>query len=257
MNNTLQNGFKVLELLSSTGEYYSVKDIAGIMQLPGSHACRLLKTLTETGYVDQDAKSRKYSVSLKVLSLSNMCLSKNLIRQKVRPFIIRLANDLQVNTYLSIPVNYQPMIIDAVFSNNSGSHDPALNVGSINPIHSSASGKICAAYHPEAGLTEFLDTCPFDRQTANTITSRKKFIEQLAQIKKDKVALAINERGNSVIATASPVFNSGGELVGIIGAVLPAKDNYSEAEIVKYADAVKATAEAASFALGFAEYNNV
>lgn len=256
MNNTLQNGFKVLELLSSTGEMYSVKDIAGIMQLPGSHACRLLKTLTETGYVEQDAKSRKYGVSMKVLSLSNMCLAKNLIRQKVRPFIIRLSNDLQVNTYLSIPVNHQPMIIDAVFSNNSGSHDPALNVGSINPIHSSASGKICAAYHPDAGLNEFLASCPFEKTTANTITSREKFIGQFAQIKKEKIALAINERGESVIAAASPVFNSEGELVGIIGAVLPTKDDYSEAEIAKYADAIKATAEAASFSLGFAEYNN-
>ena len=60
MNNTLRNGIKVLEFLSSTGSSHSVKDIAGEMELPNSHACRLLKTLTETGYVEQDGKNKKY-----------------------------------------------------------------------------------------------------------------------------------------------------------------------------------------------------
>jgi IclR family transcriptional regulator, KDG regulon repressor len=255
MNNTLKNGFKVLEFLSSTGDSHSVKDIAETMALPNSHACRLLKTLTETGYVEQDSKTKKYSISLQVLSLSNMCLSKNLIRQKVRPFIIRLSGELQVNTYLSIPANHQPMIIDAVYANNSGNADSALTVGSINPVHTSASGKVCAAYHPEEGLQEFLSACPFDKQTANTITSRKEFKKQLEEIKSNKIALTINERGESVIAAASPVFNSNGQLVGVIGALLPTKDDYTEIEIAKYADAIRATAEAASFALGYAEYN--
>lgn len=255
MNNTLKNGFKVLEFLSATGESHSVKEIAEKMQLPNSHACRLLKTLKETGYVEQNSKTKQYRISLQVLSLSHMCLSKNLIRQKVRPFIIRLSGELQVSTYLSIPANQQPMIIDAVYARNSGPSDSALTIGSINPVHTSASGKVCAAYHPAEGLEDFLAACPFDKQTPNTITSRQKFKEQLAKIKASKIALAVNERGESVVAAASPVFNSEGQLVGVIGAVLPIKDNYSEEEIAKYADAIRETAEAASFSLGYAEYN--
>ena len=255
MNNTLQNGFKVLEFLSATGENHSVKEIAEKMELPNSHACRLLKTLTEIGYAEQDAKNRKYRISLKILSLSNMCLSKNLIRRKVRPFIIRLSVNMKINTYLSIPINHKPMIIDTIYANNSGSTDSALTIGSINPVHCSASGKICAAYHPEEGLQEYLNAFPFNKITENTITSRKKFTEQLEKIRENKIALTINERGESVIAAASPVFNSDGQLVGIIGAVLPTKNDYTETEINKYAESIRETAEAASFALGFAEYN--
>ena len=83
MNNTLRNGFKVLEILASTGERHSVKSIAEEMKVPNSHACRLLKTLSEAGYIEQDPATRLYGISLKILSLSNMCLSKNMIRRKV------------------------------------------------------------------------------------------------------------------------------------------------------------------------------
>ena len=64
MNNTLKNGFRVLELLSLTGESFSVKDISTTLNIPNSHACRLLKTLKGTGYVEQNS-SRKYKMSMK------------------------------------------------------------------------------------------------------------------------------------------------------------------------------------------------
>lgn len=162
---------------------------------------------------------------------------------------------MHINTYLSIPENHHPMIIDAISVNNSGSQDPALTIGSINPIHCSASGKICAAFHPKEGLQEYLNATPFNKMTDFTITSRKKFTELLPKIRENKIALTINERGESVIAAASPVFNSDGKLAGIIGAILPQKDNYTDNEIEKYANAIRETAEAASFSLGFAEYN--
>ena len=255
MNNTLRNGFKVLEVLASTEEKLSVKSIAETMGVPNSHACRLLKTLSEAGYIEQDPKSRLYGISLKILSLSNLCLTKNIIRQKVRPFLVRLSKQRQINTYLSIPVENRPMIIDAIYLSPHNSSGSALTIGNLNPIHCSASGKVAAAYLPENGLVEFLKKCPFTKLTDRTITSRKKFIAALPEIRKQKVALTIYERGESVVATASPVFDATGELAGIIGAQLPAKTNYEHEEISEYAEAVRETAEAASFSLGFAEYD--
>jgi len=114
MNNTLKNGFRVLELLSLTGESLSVKDISNTLDIPNSHACRLLKTLKETGYVKQNS-SRKYKISMKILSLSNMSLSKHQIRAKVHPFIIKLSKELHIDVYFSIPVEQKPMIVDVSY----------------------------------------------------------------------------------------------------------------------------------------------
>jgi IclR family KDG regulon transcriptional repressor len=147
------------------------------------------------------------------------------------------------------------MIIDAIYLTPHNPADSALTIGNFNPIHCSATGKIAAAYHPSNKIADFLKRCPFNKHTDKTITSRKKFIDTLPEIRKRKIALTICERGNSVIATASPVFNASGDLAGIIGAQLPSKKNYDHNEIMKYASAVRETADAASFSLGFTEYD--
>ncbi|MCK5845381.1 MAG: IclR family transcriptional regulator [Victivallales bacterium] len=255
MNNTLRNGFKVLEILAATGEKHSVKEIAEAMGVPNSHACRLLKTLSNSGYIEQDSKSRLYRISLNVLSLSNKCLSKNIVRRKVRPFILRLSRLRHINTYLSVPVGNRPMIIDAVYLDASGSADPALTVGGFNPIHCSASGKVAAAYQSPEDLEKLLSDCGFEKFTPRTIMSKKVLTKSLAGIRESKMGLTIYERGESTVAAASPVFDANGVLSGIIGAQLPSKNDYREEEILEYAEAVKETAEAASFSLGFAEYD--
>ena len=45
MNNTLQNGFRLLEHLSLTAQEHSVTELTEVFALPKSHICRLLKTL--------------------------------------------------------------------------------------------------------------------------------------------------------------------------------------------------------------------
>lgn len=77
MNNTLQNGFTILEYLAADAEECSVKELAEHFGLPNSHVCRLLKTLADTGYVEQTPGSRKYRISLKILNLSNMRLKSS------------------------------------------------------------------------------------------------------------------------------------------------------------------------------------
>ncbi|MDA3797818.1 MAG: IclR family transcriptional regulator [Kiritimatiellae bacterium] len=251
MNNTLQNGFRVLELLSSTGESFSVKEIANTMDVPNSHACRLLKTLTEAGYVKQNS-SRQYKISMKVLSLANMCLSKNQIRQKVHPFILKLSKDLKLDAYFSMPVELKPMIVEAAYYR--ANQNASLTAGSFNPIHCSASGKVCAAYYSENELKDFFKSNTLVKHTEHTITSKNKFRQQLKEILKSRIAWTEMERDPDSVACASPIFNSEGEMVGIIGGNFGSKIS-DKAKLQEYGKQIRATAAAASFALGYAEYD--
>jgi IclR family transcriptional regulator, KDG regulon repressor len=250
MNNTLTNGFQILELLSSTGESFSVKEIASAMDVPNSHACRLLKTLTEAGYVSQNS-SRKYKISMKVLSLANMCLSKNQIRQKVHPFVIKLSKELKTDIYFSMPVENKPMIIDVSYYR--ANKDASLTAGSFNPINCSASGKVCAAYYSEDELDNFFNNNTLKKYTENTITSKCELKKQLQKIRKNKIAWTKMEKDKYSIACASPIFNSEGEMVGIIGGNFTQKQ-LSEDKLQEYGKQIRATASSASFALGYAEY---
>ena len=257
MNNTLRNGFRVLEILASEEKKLSVKRISDEMGVPKSNACRLLKTLAASGYVEQDESTKCYGISLKILALSNLCLTKNIVRKKARPFIAKLSRRRQIDAYLSVTVGNKPMVVDAVYLKGARAGDSASTIGSYNSIHCSATGKVAAAFHPEADLDEFLEGCSFERKGPRTITSKDKFIETLPEIRARKIALAVYESGSMMVAAASPIFDNSEELAGIIGILLPNKADYEHDEIMKYAEDVRATAEAVSFSLGYADYEFV
>jgi len=92
------------------------------------------------------------------------------------------------------------------------------------------------------------------KYTKYTITSQTKFTNELKEIRRKKIAWTNRERDNNSIACASPIFNSEGEMIGIIGGNFTAK-TISEDKLQEYGKQIRATASSASFALGYAEYD--
>lgn len=253
MNNTLQNGFKLLEYMADTAEAYSVKELAETFKMPNSHICRLLKTLTETGYIEQVKPSRKYKISLKILTLSHACLSRMDLRNRLRPFLCRLAAELDVIAYLSVPFNWHPVIVDVFSPAGKGSLDSGITIGSVNPIYCSASGKVCAAYYPDE-IDEFLKGVDFKKLTDRTIVTPEELKKELSLIRSEKVSLTDAERSNDISAAASPVFQQDGTLAAILGVSFASI--LSQEAKSKVRDKIHEAGDNASYALGYTSYNN-
>ena len=250
MNNTLRNGFKVLEILANEAEAHSVKEIAERLGLPNSHACRLLKTLKEAGYVVQEPGNREYRIGLKILCLGNSCLSRMEIRRMARPFMDRLANETGWTVYLSLPLNFEAVIVDVVYPNGIAS-DPAVTIGCINPLNSSASGKLCAAFGDQKELKRHLKSYKFVKSTARTIVKAEVLMNELESVRTEKIAVSDSERGNDIFAVAAPVFNFRGEFTAAVGISCSGKEmTDSEKEVIKMR--ITECAESASFAIGYA-----
>ena len=247
MNNTLNNGFMILERMAGTAELFSIKELADYFRLPNSHVCRLLKTLTETGYVEQDRKSRKYRVSCKILELSNACLKRMQIRTRVRPFASKLCRENSIPVYLTVPHEGHALIVDVFYTDNANS-DAGIAIGGINDAHVTACGKVCAAYRNSPEELEKLDLY---KVTDKTITDRNAFADELEKVKAQGFAVTDSEKGRNVNAVAAPVFNCDGEFVAAIGTQPPSRE-LSSAEWDSYVGKIVECAESCSFALGFA-----
>jgi DNA-binding IclR family transcriptional regulator len=251
MNNTLQNGMNVLEFLSGSTEAHSVTELSERMKLPKSHICRLLKTLKDIGYVSQN-DDRKYYISVKILTLSNGCLRRMGLRSRLRPFLYKLANELNREIYLQVPHGVQAMIVDVV-SPEGVVRDSSIEVGSINPLNYTAGGKICAAYASSQELDAHVEKYGLKKMTDKTITDYSQFKAGLEQIRREKSAIMDSERDPGQAAVASPVFDCNGSLVAVIGAVLP-EGKHTEKHWSKFKKSIYETAEASSYALGYALY---
>jgi len=247
MNNTLNNGFMILEHLAETAELFSIKELAGFSGLPNSHVCRLLKTLTETGYVEQDRKSRKYRISCKILRLSNACLKRMQIRNKIRPFASKLCAEISFPVYLAVPHEGHALIVD-VFYPVSAVQDAGMAIGSLNHAHVTGSGKICAAFH---NSPEEIENIELYKVTDKTITDKDAFAKELAKIRKQGFAVTDSEKGENVHTVAAPVFRCDGEFVAALGVCLSSR-KMTQQEWSSYINKVVECAESCSFALGYA-----
>ncbi len=236
MNNTLKNGFTILEYLAADADECSVKELAEHFSLPPSHVCRLLKTLVETGYIEQPRGSRKYRISLKILTLANARLRQLALRNVARPYMQKLVRELANPVFLTANHHGFSLIVGTEFP--IGFHgDGGLVIGQLHPVDNSACGKVCAAYASEEDLDILLTGCP------------EGFREELGTIRERGFSRLV--RGN-VGAVGAPVFDRDGNLAGALGAVMPPDSAvWDDALWEKFIRGVRSSAESISFALGY------
>ncbi len=213
MNNTLSNGFSVLEFLAESGRSHSVKELAERFGLPNSHICRLLKTLLDTGYIRQ-GRDRRYEVSLRILTLANACLSQLAVRNAAKKHLYMLFRATGFRVYLAVPTRGRALIVDVV--SDDGAEEPSLTIGKLNSIHYSACGKLCAAYASGDELDALLAE-PRSAPTAKTIVERGALLAELEKVRRDRYAVACDESGPDVYAVAAPVFHRDGSLAAAVG----------------------------------------
>src|SRR5699024_11571811 len=84
--------FLVLETLADTGPV-TLADLCRQLSLNKSTLHRLLSSLIHMGYVKQDVETGKYSLSLKLLGLSNKLLGHIDILDAVRPSLKALSQE--------------------------------------------------------------------------------------------------------------------------------------------------------------------
>jgi IclR family transcriptional regulator, KDG regulon repressor len=142
MNNTLANGLQLLAFLAGTAESYSVTEIAQRLDLPKSHVHRLLQTLVEQGYAEQD-EDRRYRVGLQPLVVSSALLHNHPLRIAARPLLHELAQTLDMDALLAIPNRGSAVVLAAVYPAGR-QRDPGTAIGGRLVFPSTATARLYA-----------------------------------------------------------------------------------------------------------------
>jgi len=98
----------------------------------------------------------------------------------------------------------------------------ASRVGSRNPAHSCAVGKVLLSYLSEEELDSFLREKGMSRRTPNTITDSDRLKEPLKIVKSQRYAVDDEENEGGIRRVAAPVFNEKGKPVSAISVSGPA-----------------------------------
>ncbi len=203
---TVQSVRRALAILKSFQEREhekAVTEVARAFGLPKSTVHRLMITLEEEGFLEQNPVTRKYHLGPMVFELSKAFVGRNLLSDVARPYMQQLARDTGHTVHLSVLSGGELLVI----SSQEGSYLVRVGsqVGDRWMPHSTAAGKVLLAALPETQVDEYIRATGLPPVTLNTITSAEQLKQQLQAVKKAGIAFNREESTLGLEAIAAPI----------------------------------------------------
>lgn len=239
---SLARGLKILNLLEHARNGMGTTEVANELSIDKSSASRLLHTLANYGFVEQDEHTSRYLLGPQLVTLGQHLLNRITLRDHARPYLHELVDKTGECAHLAIQAQRQALYIDQVES--TAALRVESEIGTLSPLHCTALGKVMLAFG-DCRIPEELK--PF---THRTVTDSSTLEAQLAQTELRGYAIDDEEYNYGVRCVAAPVYDHRGALVGTIGISGPAGRVTLE-RINEFGAIVKDIADALSGRLGF------
>jgi len=208
---TVKKALAVLDSFTPDIQSQGVTEIASKLSMPKSTIHALLATLREEGYIIYDPVVKKYSLGFKPLELAGRIRSNRDLRDLSLPIMKELSSTCEEDVALNILVEGRRVCIALVESRYFVRQ--FVPIGKALPLHCSAAGKILMAYLPRREIDVIIKRHGLPRFTPNTITDKKKLMEELHTVTRRGYAESREEYGKDAAALAFPIFNGKGHNV--------------------------------------------
>lgn len=217
----LSRAFQILQLLAGAPGGLALSALAGQTGLAKSAAHRLLATLVEEGYVEQDAASEHYRLTLRLPALGFRFLAANGIIDVVQPILDRLA--LQSGELVQLGLVTGDSLLWVAWAQ--GSQAPLRYVpvlGREVVLHVTGSGAVWLASLPEArALAIFrkhgLRKSPTPGYGRRAVQSEKELLSKLKRARRDGYGLNLEEGEPGINAIAVAVHSGMADESSVIG----------------------------------------
>jgi len=223
---------KIYEKLVNRGEPISLSVLSKKVGINISTVHRLLNTLLQLGYVEQDEKGY-YCLGIRSYKMADIISESFDLKKIVRPYLVRIVEECNETTNLVIMEDYQVVYIDQVESNNMVRM--FASVGIRGYAYCTGAGKVLLAYLPEEELEMYLKKNEFKAFTENTIIEPDLLKEELEKIKKQGYALDLEEKEEGVRCVAAPIFSRDKKVVAAVSVSGPCSRisrQYLEEELI-------------------------
>ncbi len=203
---TVDKALKVLVAMahSSTPRGVSLAELSTKIGYHKTTVYRLLMTLQQNGFVQQDPDTDRYKLGLKILELSTVLLDNLELRREASPFLHDLMVKTNETVHLGLLDQAEVVYIDKVESLN-----PVRmfsRIGTRMPWHCTGLGKAIAAFLPESRVEELL-AVDLKKRTSNTITSMGAMRDELLKTKSRGYSIDDVENEEGISCVASPIFD--------------------------------------------------
>ena len=208
---SLVKALQLLECFSADHPQLGISELSAMLGYNKATVYNIASTFTATGYLKQDPVTSKYSLGLKLLQFSYLINKENDLPTTMVPYLQKIADATGETVYLGIP--YEADVLYLATRTPSASI-PRTILGEKAPMYCTGLGKCLLAFTPEEHRPSLPET--FKPYTSNTITTRPKLLQELAQIKERGYAIDNMEHEFGVSCVAVPIFGNSGEPIAAV-----------------------------------------
>ena len=198
----------ILEVLARRGES-GVTEIAGELGVHKSTAFRLVATLEAHRLVEQTAERGRYRLGVGLLRLAGATTARLDLVQEARPISRKLAADTGETVNIAVLSERSALYLDQIAG--SSALQPHNWVGQHIPLHATSNGKVLLCGLDDARLDAVLGELP--TYTPHTITGRAELRKELARVREQGYAIAVDELEVGLTAVAAPIRNAQADVV--------------------------------------------
>ncbi|WP_066150880.1 IclR family transcriptional regulator [Halalkalibacter krulwichiae] len=214
MVQSVDRALKIIDLISQHKEGRGVTELATHLDLNKSSIYKLLSTLVEHGYIEQNQKTKKYCLGYKYLELSSILLESIDLRAEAKPYLQEL--EAETNEVIHLVVYDQGEVIYIEKLEGNETLRTHSKVGRRAPMHCTSVGKVILSYLPEQEVLSIIEKNGLPRHTDNTITDKDKFLKELHKIRNQGYGIEIEENEVGITCMATPIFDNRGKITAAV-----------------------------------------
>jgi DNA-binding IclR family transcriptional regulator len=240
----LERVFLLLDVLASSQDPMSLKDISERSGLHPSTVHRILADLTLGRIVDRPAAG-SYRLGMRLLELGNLVKARLDVREAALSPMRELHRQTQQPVNLSVRQGDEIVYIERAFSERSGMQ-VVRAIGGRAPLHLTSVGKLFLAADDPQKVKAYCTRTGLVGHTRNSLTDPQKLERELASVRGLGLARDDEELELGVRCMAAGIYDDQGKLIAGLSISAPA-DRLDSA----WAEKVRHTAQDISKALGF------
>lgn len=210
-NQAAAKAILVLEAFTGSRPEWGVRELARELGMNPTTIHRLVSTLQNAGYLEQNSTNQRYVLGPRVMRLAEVYAHQNPLPALARRVFETFAHRFEYNFYLGTLSTRYEMVYLAVLDGR-GPIKIAVEPGGTIKLHSTALGKVLLAFQGDDYVLELLGRGPLKAYTPRTITDPQELWSQIHQIRERGYALNDGEHYDEVAAVAVPLYGRDGSV---------------------------------------------
>lgn len=253
MVKSVSRALDIIEMAAGSRGGLGVTEIANRMDINKSSVHRLLSTLIQYDYMEQDEQTGRYKLGYAFLGLSSKLLDSIDVREEARPFLKALEQETKEVIHLVVYDQGEVVYIEKL----EGTEILRMHskVGKRAPVHCTSAGKAILAHLPAEEAEAVIRRKGLPRHTEKTITELPVLLKELEQVREEGYALDLEENENGITCIGVPVFDHFGRASAGIS-ISGATERMTPARIQGLKKRMLETGNALSARLGYRQIND-